>query len=83
MIRMVMRPQKAPVVKGEGLYLAEANGKPLCLVRARNAPHAERKLMFCFRRELPGRTLDFRLEDYVNEEPDETEKGEADAPQGA
>lgn len=64
MIRIVMRPRKAPVVNGEGLYLAEANGQPLMSVRARRAEHAERKLMFLLRRETTGKVLDFRLEDH-------------------
>lgn len=85
MIRIVMRPQKAPVVAREGLYLAEANGVPLCTVRARNAPHAERKLMFLFGRELPGKSVSFNLEDFTDDkrktETVESE-GEADIRRG-
>lgn len=67
MIRIVMRPQKAPVVAKEGLYLVEANGVPLCTIRARNAPHAEQKLMFLFGRELPGKNISFNIEDFTND----------------
>lgn len=79
MIRIVMRPQKAPVVAKEGLYLAEADGQALCTVRARNAPHAERKLMCCLLRELPGKCIDFNLERFLDDQR-KTEQSEK-APQ--
>lgn len=56
---------KAPVVSGEGLYAAvlstdRSHYEDLGLkVRAKTALDAERKLLFCFRRELKGKTLDF------------------------
>lgn len=62
MIRVVMKPVKAPVVNREGLYAAVFNGEPVLMVRARNAPHAERKLLFLMERETKGKTLDFNLE---------------------
>lgn len=68
MIQIVMRPVKAPVVNYEGLYSACAGGVELLRVRARNARHAEEKLMFCFRRELEGKTLDFDLERFRKED---------------
>lgn len=80
MIRIVMRPQKAPVVVKEGLYLAEANGVPLCTIRARNAPHAEQKLMFLFARELPGKNISFNLEDFTDDKrKTETVEGKREA----
>lgn len=62
MIQLVMKPEKAPVVNHEGLYSVRMNGEHLMHIRARNAQHAERKLAYCFRRELTGKTLDFDLE---------------------
>lgn len=62
MIRIVMKPVKAPVVNREGLYAAVFNGRELFHVRARNAPHAERKFLFLMERETRGKTLDFNLE---------------------
>lgn len=64
MISIVMRPIKAPVVDHEHLYAATVGTKELCRVRARNGRHAEEKLMFCFMRELPGKTVDFSLESF-------------------
>lgn len=65
MIKIVMRPKKAPIVNGEGLYGAEFNSEILMDIRAKTAAHAEDKLMFCFKRELTGKTLSFKLEDFV------------------
>lgn len=65
MIQLVMKPEKAPVVNREGLYSVRMNGEHLFHVRARNAPHAERKLAYCFKRELSGKTLDFNLEAFT------------------
>lgn len=65
MIRVVMKPVKAPVVNREGLYAALFGGKELFRVRARNAAHAERKLMFLMERETRGKTLDFNLEEQL------------------
>ena len=75
MIQLVMKPEKAPVVRHEGLYSVMMNGEPLFHVRARNAAHAERKLSYCFRKELSGKTLDFNLEELTN--GDNTETSEA------
>ena len=65
MIQLVMKPEKAPVVNHEGLYSVRMNGEHLMHIRARNAPHAERKLAYCFKRELSGKTLDFNLEAFT------------------
>lgn len=65
MIVLKFIPTKEPVVRGEALYDAYAsrdrsNYEALGLrVRARNAARAEEKVLFCFRRELSGKTLDF------------------------
>ena len=81
MIQIVMKPDKAHVVKGEGLYRAVFNCEDLGLrVRAKNAREAERKLMIVFRHELTCKLMDFKAEDYPaydKEESDEkeTEKG--------
>lgn len=66
MLAIKMTPvPRAPVVSGEGLYAAvlstdRSHYEDLGLkVRAKTALDAERKLLFCFRRELKGKTLDF------------------------
>lgn len=65
MITIVMKPVKAPVVRGEGLYECEFNkSERMCRVRARNAAEAERKFMVCCRSDLPGKLLDFDPLDY-------------------
>ena len=68
MIQLVMKPERAPIVKREGLYSVRMNGEHLLHIRARNAPHAERKLAYCFKRELSGKTLDFNLEELEDGE---------------
>jgi hypothetical protein len=74
MIQLVMKPVRAPIVNREGLYSVRMNGEHLMHIRARNAPHAERKLAYCFRRELSGKTLDFNLEAFTEGGlPEETE----------
>ena len=81
MIQIVMKPDKAPIVKGEGLYQAVFNCEDLGLrIRAKNAREAERKLMIVCRHELTNKLINFRAEDYPaydKEESDEkeTEKG--------
>lgn len=65
MIQIVMKPEPAPVVRGEGLYRVLFNGEEIGFrVRAKNARDAERKLMVVFRHELPSKTLDFNADDY-------------------
>ena len=80
MIQLVMKPEKAPVVNHEGLYSVRMNGEHLMHIRARNAPHAERKLAYCFRRELSGKTLDFNLEELENGEDKDGEPCQAPEP---
>lgn len=65
MIQIVMKPEKAPVVNHEGLYSVRLNGEHLMYVRAKNALHAEKKLIYCFKRELTGKTLSFNLEAFT------------------
>ena len=74
MIRLVMKPEKAPVVNHEGLYGMYINGNLLLHVRARNARHAEEKVMFLMERETKGKTLDFSLE-QVGKDREEGEDG--------
>ena len=65
MIQIVMKPEPAPIVRGEGLYRAVSNCEDLGLrVRAKNAREAERKIMVVFRHELTDQTINFRPEDY-------------------
>lgn len=75
----------APVVNSERLYDVQwsqdrANYSNLGLkVRAKTGLMAERKLLFCFQRELEGKTLSFDLEKV--QKPDDkntaqSEKGE-------
>lgn len=61
-ITIVMKPLKAPVVAGEGLYAAMFNGEQVLRVRAKNARYAEEKFMYLMKREASGKTLDFDLE---------------------
>jgi len=65
MIQLVMKPEKVPVVNHEGLYSVRMNGEHLMHIRAKNAQHAEKKLAYCFKRELSGKTLDFNLEAFT------------------
>lgn len=78
MIQLVMKPVKAPIVKREGLYSVRMNGEHLMHIRALNAPHAERKLAYCFKRELSGKTLDFNLEAFTEGGLLEDEENEND-----
>jgi hypothetical protein len=64
MIQIVMKPEKAPVVNHEGLYGAWMNGHLLFHVRAKNAKHAEEKVMFLMEHETMGKVIDFTLEQF-------------------
>lgn len=73
MIQIVMKPDKAPVVNHEGLYIALFNGRDLGLrIRALRASHAEAKLMETFEKSVDDRkdngvfTIDFNLEEWLN-----------------
>lgn len=87
MIQIVMKPDKAPVVNREGLYVALFNGRDVGLrVRALRASHAEAKLMATFERSVEDRkdngvfTIDFNLEEYLrrkDEDAGDNESGPA------
>lgn len=64
MIQIVLKPVKAPVVNREGLYDAAFNGRKMFRVRARNARHAERKIMFLVERETKDKVIDYDLERF-------------------
>ena len=75
MIQIVMRPDKAPIVKGEGVYQAVFNYEDLGLrIRAKNAREAERKLMIVYRHELTGKLIDFNADDFPSYERNENGK---------
>lgn len=72
MIQIVMKPDKAPVVNREGLYVALFNGRDVGLrVRALRASHAEAKLMETLEKSVGDRkengvfTIDFDLEKWL------------------
>lgn len=77
-IQLVMKPEKAPVVRHEGLYGMYMNGNLLLHVRARNARHAEEKVMFLMEKETSGKVLDFDLERFKKSE--NGKRPERDAP---
>lgn len=92
MIQIVMKPDKAPVVNHEGLYIALFNGRDLGLrVRALRASHAEAKLMETLEKSVDDRKdngvfiIDFDLEEYLkrkdesNVESSETTDNDGDA----
>lgn len=69
-----MKPDKAPVVNREGLYVALFNGRDVGLrVRALRASHAEAKLMETLEESVRGKkdpvdgkfTIDFDLEKWL------------------
>jgi hypothetical protein len=74
MIQIVMKPDKAPVVNREGLYVVLFNGRDVGLrVRALRASHAEAKLMETLEESVRGKkdpvdgkfTIDFDLERWL------------------
>ena len=79
MIQIVMKPEKAPIVRGELLYRAVFNCEDLGLrVRAKNAREAERKIMVVFRHELTYKTINFRPEDYPAYDKEENDEKETE-----
>ena len=88
-----MKPDKAPVVNREGLYVALFNGRDLGLrVRALRASHAEAKLMETLEESVRNKkdpvdgkfTIDFDLEKWL-EGKDEENVGDQErgaAPEG-
>lgn len=74
MIQIVMKPDKAPVVNHEGLYVALLNGRDVGLrVRALRASHAEAKLVATLEESVRSKkdlvdgkfTIDFDLEKWL------------------
>lgn len=74
MIQIVMKPDKAPVVNHEGLYVALLNGRDVGLrVRALRASHAEAKLVETLEESVRSKkdpvdgkfTIDFDLEKWL------------------
>lgn len=68
MIHVVLKPvPKAAVVDREGLYDAVFNGRKMFRVRARNARHAEQKIMFLVEHETKNKVIDYDLERFQKE----------------
>ena len=85
MIQIVMKPERAPIVRGESLYRAVFNCEDLGLrVRARNAREAERKTKIVFRHELTNKLINFRAEDHPAYDKEESngEKTKESNPEG-
>lgn len=74
MILLKFIPVDAPIVNGEGLYAVQwsqdrSTYKDLEFkVRAKNTACAEEKVLYCFTRELKGKTLDFNLTEMVKQQ---------------
>lgn len=90
MTELVCKPLKEPVVKGKRVYAVYMNRTDLGLrVRARNAAEADLMIQICFLHELPGKTLDydinqFKENDNGNEEDKEGQReGEEGGQEGA
>ena len=93
MIQIVMKPDKAPVVNREGLYVALFNGRDVGLrVRALRASHAEAKLMETLEESVRSKkdpvdgkfTIDFDLEKWLEGKDKENvgNQGSDAAPEG-
>ena len=85
MIRIVMKPDKAPIVNHEGLYRAVFNCEDLGLrVRSKNVREAERKTMVVFRHELACKLINFKAEDYpaYDKEESDGEETKENNPEG-
>lgn len=66
MIQIVFKPEKAPIVRGESLYRAVFNQKDAVFtVRAKNAAHAELKVLEAFKFNLTGKTIDYDVESWL------------------
>ena len=66
MIQIVFKPERAPVVRGESLYRAVFNQKDTVFkVRAKNAAHAELKVLEAFKFNLTGKTIDYDVESWL------------------
>lgn len=67
-----MKPEKAPVVRGESLYRAVFNQKDTVFkVRAKNAAHAELKVLEAFKFNLAGKTIDYDVESWLQSKREE------------
>ncbi len=93
MIQIVMKPDKAPVVNREGLYVALLNGRDVGLrVRALRASHAEAKLTATLEESVRSKkdpvdgkfTIDFDLEKWLEGKDKENvgNQGSDVAPEG-
>ena len=75
MIQIVMKPEKAPRVRGESLYRAVFNQKDTVFrVRAKNAAHAELKVLEAFKFNLAGKTIDYDVESWLQSKREEDEE---------
>ena len=75
MIQIVMKPEKAPIVRGESLYRAVFNQKDTVFtVRAKNAAHAELKVLEAFKFNLTGKTIDYDVESWLQSNREEDEE---------
>lgn len=82
MTELVCRPLKEPVVKGKGVYAVYMNRTDLGLrVRARNAAEADLMLQTCFLHELPGKTLNYDINQFKeNDNGEEDKEGKVSEP---
>lgn len=82
MTELVCKPLKEPVVKGKGVYAVYMNRTDLGLrVRARNAAEADLMIQTCFRHELPGKTLDYDINQF-KENDNGNEEGQREGEEG-
>ena len=66
MIQIVFKPEKATIVRGESLYRAVFNQKDTVFtVRAKNAAHAELKVLEMFKFNLTGKTINYDVESWL------------------
>lgn len=74
MTDLVMKPDKAPVVKGRGLYRVYMNRQPLDLwFRAKTAGEADKMLWYLFMTQTNGKTLTVPEELLYGKEGDNAE----------
>ena len=87
MTDLVMKPEKAPVVQGRGLYRVYMNRQPLDLLfRAKNAGEADKMLQYLFMTQTKGKTLtvpDGLLYGKEEDNAEETNETDGQAPQPA
>ena len=85
MIQIVFKPERAPEVRGESLYRAVFNQKDTVFtVRAKNAAHAELKVLEALKFNLSGKTIDYDVESWLRSRqetdiiPSSPEKGDTE-----